>query len=159
MTLLKILKYPNISLKKKSENINIINTDIKTLALNMIETMLFHKGIGLAANQVNIQKNIIVLNINNYTKQIIIINPKIINKKDFLFDIEGCLSFPDIFIKVKRNKNIKLKFIDINGKKITLKANNLLSICIQHEIDHLNGITLYDKMSNLKKKMLEKYLK
>lgn len=157
MITLKVLKYPDINLKKKAENVKIIDTNIKKLAKNMIETMLYNNGIGLAATQVNVQKKIIVINITSFIRPLIIINPKIIYKKGYSFELEGCLSFPNIFIKVKRNKIIKIKFIDINGKNNILTTDNLLSICLQHEIDHLNGITLYDKMSPLKKKLLEKF--
>lgn len=155
MTLLEILKYPHDVLKKKAENITIINNDIISIINNMIETMLFNNGIGLAAPQVNIKKNIIVININIKTSSLTILNPKILYKNGIVNNLEGCLSFPNIFIKVKRSFFIKIKFININGEKRFLYANNLLSVCIQHEIDHLHGITLYDKMSNLKKKIIK----
>lgn len=122
----------------------------------MIETMLYNNGIGLAAPQININKRIIVIAINEKIKPLILINPTIINQKGTTVNTEGCLSFPEIFIKIKRNKIIKIMFLDLNGKKNLLIADNLLSVCIQHEIDHLNGITLYDKMSELKKKLMKK---
>ena len=80
-------------------------------------------------------------------------------KKLNIINIEGCLSFPNVFLKVKRSKIIKFYFIDIKGEKKIINADGLLSICIQHEIDHLNGITFYDKMSNLKKKLINKWKK
>jgi peptide deformylase len=156
MEILEILKYPHINLKKKVEKINIINTNIINIANSMIETMIHNNGIGLAAPQVNINKQIIVISINEKIKPLILINPIIILKKGTTINTEGCLSFPDIFVKVKRNKIIKITFIDLNGKKNLFLADNLLSVCIQHEIDHLNGITLYDKMSTLKKKLIYK---
>lgn len=156
MAILEILKYPNINLKKKAEKINIINNNITNITHSMIETMIHNNGIGLAAPQVNINKQIIIISINEKIKPIILINPIIIFKKGITINTEGCLSFPDIFVKVKRNKIIKVIFIDLDGKKNLFLADNLLSICIQHEIDHLNGITLYDKMSNLKKKLIQK---
>jgi len=156
MAILTILKYPHINLKKKSEKITIINEKIKNIAYDMIETMLYNNGIGLAAPQININKRIIVVAINEKIKPLILINPTIINKKGTTVNTEGCLSFPEIFIKIKRNKIIKIMFLDLNGKKNLLIADNLLSVCIQHEIDHLNGITLYDKMSELKKKLIKK---
>lgn len=156
MTVLDILKYPNDNLKKIAKDVNKIDSNtIKTIN-NMIETMLLNKGIGLAATQINIQQRIIVININQIITPLVMINPKIINKKDYIIDTEGCLSFPNIFIKVKRNNFIKVNFLDIHGKKNTIRADKLLSRCIQHEIDHLNGITLYDKMSSLKKKLIKK---
>lgn len=158
MAILEILKYPHTNLKKKVEKINIINTNIINIANSMIETMIHNNGIGLAAPQVNINKQIIVISINEKIKPLILINPIIILKKGITTNTEGCLSFPDIFVKVKRNKIIKVMFIDLNGKKNLFLADNLLSICIQHEIDHLNGITLYDKMSPLKKKLIQKWI-
>lgn len=159
MTVLNILKYPNENLKKKALPVNEITYDIISLITNMIDTMILNNGIGLAATQVNIQKRIIVININTKATPLVIINPVILNKQGSTIEKEGCLSFPDIFVKVKRNKLIKISFLDITGKITTLLADNLLSVCIQHEIDHLNGITLYDKMSNLKKKLVEKIIK
>lgn len=156
MAILEILKYPHTNLKKKVEKINIINNDIINFTHSMIETMIHNNGIGLAAPQVNINKQIIVISINEKIKPLILINPIIILKKGMTTNTEGCLSFPDIFVKVKRNKIIKVIFLDLNGKENLFLADNLLSICIQHEIDHLNGITLYDKMSNLKKKLIQK---
>jgi peptide deformylase len=156
MTILEILQYPNENLKKKAANVNKIDINIIKTANNMIDTMLLYKGIGLAATQVNFNKKIIVINANSNIMPLIIINPKIINKRGINAEIEGCLSFPNVFIKVKRNKIIKTKIYDINGKMHNIIADKLLSICIQHEIDHLNGITLYDKMSSLKKKLFKK---
>ncbi len=156
MAILEILKYPHTNLKKKVEKINIINNNIINITNSMIETMIHNNGIGLAAPQVNINKQIIVISINEKIKPLILINPIIILKKGITTNTEGCLSFPDVFVKVKRNKIIKVIFFDLNGKKNLFLADNLLSICIQHEIDHLNGITLYDKMSNLKKKLIQK---
>ncbi|HIH2762746.1 MAG TPA: peptide deformylase [Candidatus Azoamicus sp.] len=156
MTILNILKYPHTNLKKKTEKITIINEKIKNIAYDMIETMIYNNGIGLAAPQININKQLIVLTLNEKIKPLILINPIIINKKGTTINTEGCLSFPDIFVKIKRNKIIKVIFLDLNGKKILLTADNLLSVCLQHEIDHLNGITLYDKMSALKKKLIKK---
>ncbi|CAB3976245.1 peptide deformylase [Candidatus Azoamicus ciliaticola] len=156
MAILEILKYPHTNLKKKVEKINIINNNIINITNSMIETMIHNNGIGLAAPQVNINKQIIVISINEKIKPLILINPIIILKKGITTNTEGCLSFPDVFVKVKRNKIIKVIFFDLNGKKNLFLADNLLSICIQHEIDHLNGITLYDKMSTLKKKLIQK---
>lgn len=156
MTLQDILKYPSFNLKIKAEKVEKINKNILTITNDMIETMIHYKGIGLAATQINIHKRIIVININTKIKPLTLINPIILNKKGSTTNIEGCLSFPDIFVKVKRNKIIKVSFIDLSGKENIIVTDNLLSVCIQHEIDHLNGITLYEKMSNLKKKLIKK---
>lgn len=155
MTILEILKYPNENLKKKASDVELIDDKILDIISNMIETMIFYKGIGLAATQINIQKKIIVINIDKQTSPLALINPKIINAKDTIIGQEGCLSFPNIFVKIKRKKIIKIAFINIKNKKNILLADHLLSICLQHEIDHLNGITLYDRMSPLKKKLIK----
>lgn len=160
MTILKLLKFPNDKLTKKSTNILNINDEIMHFVKNMINTMFYYNGIGIAAPQVNKNKNIIAINISDKHKQaIIIINPKIIYTKNNTIHKEGCLSFPNIFINVKRKKLIKIKFITITGQNRTINTNNLLSICIQHEMDHLNGITLYNKMSKLKKTLFLKKVK
>lgn len=155
MTLLEILKFPNKNLKEKAEKVIQINKEIKNLINNMIETMQKNKGIGLAATQINIKKKIIVINIDYKTQPMALINPEILYKNDYITEKEGCLSFPNIFVKVKRFKNITVKFTNIKNENVIIRTNNLLSVCIQHEIDHLNGITLYDKMSNLQKKILK----
>lgn len=152
MSIKKILKYPNLNLQIKSKNILFINNNIIQIIKDMIDTMYHYNGIGISAPQINILKNIIVININEKYKQTLVtINPKIIYNKENIISSEGCLSFPGIFINIKRKKNIKIQFISIKNNIKIIKIDNLLSICLQHEIDHLNGITLYNRMSNLKK--------
>lgn len=152
MAILNIIKFPNNALSEKAENIKkITNNDIICIK-DMIDTMYYFKGIGLASTQVNIKKKIIIVNTTEKEKPIVLINPKIIEfSKKNITTKEGCLSFPDIFLNIKRAENIKVKFINIYNKKNYIYVNNLLSICIQHEIDHLNGITIYNKISKLKK--------
>lgn len=157
MTILKVLKFPNENLFKKSDDVKNIN---KIVIKNMIETLIHYNGLGIAAPQVNIHQNIIIINISkNYTQPLVMINPKIIYKSGTIISKEGCLSFPNIYINIRRNKIIKIKFQNIKGEYNILKANYLLSICIQHEIDHLNGITLYHKMSYLKRNIFLKKIK
>lgn len=154
MSILKIIKYPNDILKKKTKDIIKIDDNVLITSKKMIETMFFYKGIGLAGPQIGLNESIFVLSVNNFNKQaLILINPKIIFSKGITFYEEGCLSFPNFFINVKRKEIIKLKFLNLKGKKIFIKTDCLLSVCIQHEIDHLNGITLYDKISRFKKKI------
>ncbi len=154
MAVLNVLKYPDENLKKIAEPINKINEKTITIINDMVETTLLLKGIGLAATQVNIHKRIIIIIINQLTTPLIMINPLILNKSGQSLATEGCLSFPNTFVKVKRNKTIKVQYLNVHNEYNVITANNLLSICIQHEIDHLNGITLYNKMSSLKKKLL-----
>ncbi len=156
MSILNILKFPNKLLFKKSNNVKNIDS-FRIIINNMIDTLFFNNGLGIAAPQVSVNKKIIIINIsNNYKQPLIIINPQIIYQKGTIITKEGCLSFPNTYISVKRKKIIKIKFKNNNGETIILKADKLLSICIQHELDHLNGITLYNKMSQFKKSIFLK---
>lgn len=158
--ILEILKFPSSELKNKSNNIKKITKNTKTLIKNMLETMHYNNGLGLAAIQIGTKKNILLINMLYEEKKILtIINPKIINKKGKTENKEGCLSFPDIYLNVKRHKIIKVKFMSLDKKIKKINVDNLLAICIQHEIDHLNGITLYDKVSNIKKNLILKKIK
>lgn len=160
MNILNILKFPNKTLNNKSENIEKINDDIKNIINDMKETMYFNNGLGLAAIQIGIKKNLLIINILNEEKQIlVIINPKIISCKKTKIYNEGCLSFPNIFIDIERKKDIKVKFQSLDEKYKCINIDNLLSICIQHEIDHLNGITLYEKASKIKKNIILRKMK
>ncbi len=142
MSILKIIKYPNNILRKKTKKVKIFDNNIKNIIYNMFDTIKYYKGIGLASNQVNIKKSIITINI-NYIK-IILINPKIIYKKNKIKTKEGCLSIPNKIFKTKRYNKIILSSYNLKGKKITYKYKGLISICIQHEIDHLNGKLIID---------------
>ena len=149
MSLLKIIKVPDPILKKISRPILDIDKKIKKLAFDMLETMYYNSGIGLAAIQIGIDKRLIVLDIQEDEKlnPLIMINPefKILDNKNKSSMQEGCLSVPNQTILIERPKKIEVNFIDIDGKKQNFIANDLLAICIQHEIDHLNGITILDK--------------
>lgn len=152
MSVKNILQFPNINLEKISNYVFIIDENIIKTIIDMIDTMYYYNGIGISAPQINILKNIIIININVKLKQVLIlINPKIVYFNNYILSNEGCLSFPGIFLNVKRYKKIKIIFKTLDGNIITIESNNLLSVCLQHEIDHLNGITLYNKMSNFKK--------
>jgi peptide deformylase len=158
MSVFKILNFPNPILKKKARDLKLINNDTLLLIDNLIETMLYYDALGIAATQIGVHEKIIIINMsNNYISQpLVIINPKILSRKGISINEEGCLSFPNVFMKIKRNKNIYIKFNDISGYDHFLKIDSMLSICLQHEIDHLNGITIYDRVSNFKKKYILK---
>ena len=157
MGILNILIFPDKRLLAKSKDVILINDDVRELINNMSNTMFYYNGLGISAPQVNIRKNIIIINISEkFLQPLIIINPKILYSSGSTVYKEGCLSFPNIFINVQRKIKIKVKFLTINGIEKTMYVDNLLSICLQHEIDHLNGITLYDKMSKLKKNLVLK---
>ncbi len=150
MSILKVLIYPNKNLRKKAKLVKNFNKKLKINIFNMFETMYHYNGIGLASTQVNINKSIIVIDLNNKNKKkkLILINPKIIKKKGKIKSKEGCLSIPNYFLSIKRYKYINVEYLNINGKKNKLFSKNLLSICIQHEIDHINGKLFIDYYNN-----------
>ena len=160
MSVLKILQYPDPRLRLIAQPINIITKEIKKLAYNMLDTMYIKEGIGLAATQVNVQLQIIVISKENCEKEhLILINPEIIEKKGTISIQEGCLSIPEYRAFIQRSDYIKLKAINLSGKEIQMETNSILSICIQHEIDHLKGKLFIDYLSSLKKERIQKKIK
>jgi len=166
--ILKILKYPNPILRKRSEEIEEITPKIKRLALDMIETMIINKGLGLAAPQVSESKQMIVVHLvkNRSSEErtglepAILINPRVIDKsRETKIEEEGCLCAPGIFLKIKRAKRVKVEARDIEGKAIKIEAEGLPARILQHEIDHLNGILFFDKLPFWQKLTLKKRLK
>lgn len=188
--ILDIIAEPNSKLRQKSETVKEVNEEIRTLLNDMLATMYSTTGIGLAAVQVGILKRVAVIDIdkNILTKKygkdydlskividdetkskllhggtpLFLINPEIISSSSTLSDYEeGCLSVPTAFAEVKRPNKIKIRYLDQYGKQCELESEgNLLTICIQHEIDHTNGILFVDRLSRLKKDfVLKKYHK
>ena len=133
-------------LKKKSREIEVIDDKIQTLIDDMIETMYKYNGVGLAAVQVGILKRVVVIDIEDGEGVRVLINPKITKSKGEQEVDEGCLSFPNQFAKVIRPKEVTVEALDRNGKKIVIKAKDLLAQAICHELDHLEGITFVDQM-------------
>ncbi len=145
MSILNILIYPNKKLRKKTKIVQNFNVNLKKQIYNMFETMYFNKGIGLAATQVNINKSIIVIDISEKkNKKIVLINPIVIKKYGKIKLKEGCLSIPNFSLVIRRSNFLKIKTFNMNGKQKLITSNGLLSVCIQHEIDHLNGKLLID---------------
>ncbi|MFI4853294.1 MAG: peptide deformylase [Candidatus Makana argininalis] len=145
MSILKILQYPDLKLRKISNIVNIINNNIKINIDDMFETMYHFNGIGLAAIQVNINKRIIIIDIiRKKNSKLVLINPEIIKTEGIIKSNESCLSIPNINKSIKRYKKIKIKAKNYRGKYFELYAFNLLSICIQHEMDHLIGKLIID---------------
>ena len=162
MALRQILTEPNAILREKSVKVDIVDRDIKKLMDDMLETMYEAPGIGLAAIQVGILKRLVVIDISKgeeEKKPMFLINPKITHKskKTSIYE-EGCLSLPGQFAEIERPAECILKYIDYNGKEKELKADGLLATCVQHEVDHLNGILFIDYLSKLKKDMIIKKL-
>lgn len=164
MALLNILRFPDPRLRKKAKQITTVTDDIRQLAENMLETMYDAPGIGLAANQVNVQKRLIVLDVSEDRDQpLVLINPEILMREGEREHEEGCLSVPEAYELITRADKIRIKALDRDGIAMELDADELLATCIQHEIDHLDGKLFVDYLSNLKrqriKKRLEKQLK
>ena len=158
----KIVIEPDPILRKKSEMLETVDDELRHLLDDMLETMYAAPGIGLAAVQVGILKRLIVIDISKDKEKknpLFLINPEIISlsKKTSVYE-EGCLSLPGHFAEIERPKECQIKYIDYNGKKKELKADGLLATCIQHEVDHLNGVLFIDYLSKLKKDMIVKKL-
>ena len=133
-------------LKKKSREIEVIDDKIQTLIDDMIETMYKYNGVGLAAVQVGILKKVVVIDVEDGEGVRVLINPKITKTKGEQEVDEGCLSFPNQYAKVIRPKEVTVEALDRSGKKIVIKAKDLLAQAICHELDHLEGITFIDQM-------------
>ena len=158
----KIIIEPDPILREKSKTLETVDNELRTLLDDMLETMYAAPGIGLAAVQVGVLKRLIVIDISKDEEKknpLFLINPEIISrsKKTSIYE-EGCLSLPGHFAEIERPAECHIKYIDYNGKEKEIKASGLLSTCIQHEIDHLNGILFIDYLSKLKKDMILKKL-
>lgn len=160
MTVLPIIIAPDARLKTKSAPIEKIDDSIRALAADMLDTMYAERGIGLAAVQVGVLKRMLVADVTwredgGPGEQWVIINPEIVANGDELNSYkEGCLSFPDQFAEVVRPKGVRVRYMDLEGKPQEREFEGLLATCIQHEIDHLNGIVFVDHISAMKKDMI-----
>lgn len=133
-------------LRKKSKKVDVIDERIKEIANDMIETLHKYEGVGLAAVQVGMLKQIVVIQEAEDEPIYVIINPEILSQSGTQIVEEGCLSFPNKFAKIERPEKIKIRALDINGKPFEIKAKGLLAQAISHEIDHLNGEVFIDKI-------------
>ena len=162
MTIRKILTEPDPILKKISSPVEVVGAEEQKLMDDMLETMYEAKGIGLAAIQIGVPKRIIVMDLSKEGEKnnpMYFVNPVIKNKNQDLSKYEeGCLSVPNQFIEVNRPSMCEVEYLDYNGEKKNLKCDNLLATCIQHEMDHLEGILFIDYLSKLKKTMIIKKL-
>ena len=161
MTIRKILVEPDPFLRQVSKNVEKVDDNIRKLMDDMLETMYAAPGIGLAAIQVGVPKRVIVIDLSkeDEKKPFYFVNPRIIKKSENNSTYEeGCLSVPNQFAEIERPKNCDIEFLDYNGNKQILKAEGLLATCIQHEMDHLEGILFIDYLSKLKKSMIIKKL-
>ena len=159
MELLNILEFPDPRLRNAAKPIENVNSRIAELADQMLETMYAAPGIGLAANQVNVHKRLIVIDVSeNKDQPLILINPEIIDSEGIIETAEGCLSVPGFYEPVSRFQNVLVKALDRNGEWFTLEAHDLLAVCIQHEMDHLDGKLFVDYLSNAKRTLIRKKL-
>ena len=162
MALRQILTEPNKVLRQKSLPVENVDKDLQILMDDMLETMYAAPGIGLAAIQVGVAKRVIVLDIEQKEgnkSPIFLVNPEIVEKSKNLSTYEeGCLSVPGQFAEIDRPDKCHIKYLDYNGEKKEINAKGMLATCIQHEIDHLEGILFIDHLSKLKKTMIIKKL-
>jgi peptide deformylase len=157
---LPILHYPDKRLRTIAKEVSKVDDETRLLVKNMFETMYDAPGIGLAATQVDHHERIIVIDItNDKSNPICLINPEIIEKDGEIEWEEGCLSVPKYYESVKRANKIKVRALNEMGETYEIEADELLSVCIQHEMDHLNGILFVDHLSKLKqRRLLEKFI-
>jgi len=158
MTIRPLIILPDPVLRQVSTKVEQVNDDIRSLADDMLTTMYDAPGIGLAAIQVGVPKRMLVIDLSKEgedKKPQIFINPEILTVSDerSIYE-EGCLSIPDYYAEVERPAKISIKHIDLEGKEQLLEAEGLLAICLQHEIDHLNGVLFIDHISRLKREMV-----
>ncbi len=159
MPVLEVLTFPDDRLRTVATPVEVVNDNIKSLVKNMFETMKDEKGIGLAATQVDVHKRVVVMDVSEEQNQPhVFINPEIIEKSGTVCSEEGCLSVPNNYATVDRAEKITVTALNENGDSFELKAEGLLAICIQHELDHLEGVLLVDYLSPLKRTRLKKKL-
>ena len=159
MALLNILVYPDSRLRTVAKPVEAVDCNVVTLVDDMAQTMYSAPGIGLAATQVNVPKRVIVMDLSeNRNELIVFINPVIEALEGEIETEEGCLSVPGIVAPVSRSERITVSALNREGKSFRLEASELLSVCIQHEIDHLNGKVFVDYLSRLKQGRIRKQL-
>ena len=156
MSVLTILEFPDKRLRTVAAEVHTVDDKIKKLVDDMLETMYAAKGIGLAATQVNVHKRIIVMDISEAKNEpICLINPEIIDQDGVEESEEGCLSVPSFFEKVSRAEHVRIKALDRDGASFELDAHDLLAVCIQHEMDHLQGKLFVDYLSAFKRNRIK----
>ncbi|MBT1451606.1 peptide deformylase [Glaciecola sp. XM2] len=159
MAVLEVLTFPDERLRTIATPVESVNDEIRTLVDNMFETMRDERGIGLAATQVDVHKRVVVMDVSDNSDQpYVFINPVITHKEGSTVSEEGCLSVPNNYAKVDRAEKVTVEALDKDGKEFTLEAEGLLAICIQHELDHLQGKLFVDYLSPLKRQRIKKKL-
>jgi len=160
MALLRILQYPDPRLHTVAKPVTKVDEETRKLVADMAETMYAAPGVGLSATQVDVHKQVIVIDVSDTNDQLLtFINPEILARSGVSNCEEGCLSVPGIFEKIQRAEKITVRALDREGKMFTLDAEGMLSVCIQHEIDHLKGKVFVEYLSRLKQTRILNKLK
>ncbi len=159
MAILKILEFPDPRLRKKAVPVANVDDDLRVLIDDMFETMYAAPGIGLAATQIDVHKRLFIADISQEKDDpYVLINPEILEKDGVAVTEEGCLSVPGYFEEVERAEHVRVRYLDRDGNPLETDADGLLAICIQHEIDHLNGRLFVDYLSEAKRQRIRKKL-
>ena len=157
MAILEILHHPDPRLRKKATPVAAVDASTRELMDNMLETMYAAKGIGLAATQVNVQQRVVVIDLSEEKNApLFLINAEILHKEGQIEHEEGCLSVPEYYEKVTRAERVKVRALGRDGQPFELEADGLLAVCIQHELDHLDGKLFVDYLSQLKQQRVRK---
>lgn len=159
MSVLSILEFPDPRLRTHAEPVRVFDAALKQFVADMFETMYAANGVGLAASQVNVHQRVLVADMSDDRKHpLALINAEILEKEGSQVYQEGCLSFPGLYADVTRALKVKVKAHDVDGKEIIVEAEGPLAVCIQHELDHLDGKVFVDYLSSLKRALLLKRL-
>ena len=157
MTKLAILEYPDPRLRKIAKPVDLVDDAVRQLAADLLETMYAAKGVGLAATQVDVHRRVLVLDVSEErNRPMVFINPELLRAEGRESAEEGCLSLPDIYDKVKRPGRIRVRALGTDGLPYELDAEGLLAVCIQHEMDHLEGKLFVDYLSELKRQLIRR---
>ncbi|MBI2381817.1 MAG: peptide deformylase [Gammaproteobacteria bacterium] len=159
MAKLEILTFPDPRLRLKAKPVTQVDDAVRAIVDDMFETMYAAPGIGLASTQVNVQQQIVVIDVSeDKSEPLVLINPEILEKRGIEEMEEGCLSFPEVYAKVERANEVRVRALDRNGDAFELDTGGLLAVCIQHELDHLDGKVFIDYLSPMKRERIRKKL-
>jgi peptide deformylase len=159
MMRLTILEYPDPRLRTVAQPVEVVDDELRTLIDAMLETMYASNGIGLAATQVNVHRRLLVVDVSEeHDQPMVFVNPEVLERQEVETTQEGCLSVPGIFDDVERARQIRVRALGRDGKPFEMTADGLLAVCIQHEIDHLDGKLFVDYLSELKRQRIRKKL-
>lgn len=159
MALLTILEYPDPRLRTRASPVEAVNDEIRRLAADMLETMYAAPGVGLAATQVDVHLRVIVMDVSEErNRPLVLINPEIVEREEVAVGEEGCLSVPGFTEEVERARRIRVRALDLQGQPLEFDAEGLLAVCVQHELDHLEGKLFVDYLSDLKRQRIRKKL-